>query len=41
VIPVPVARICTLTYSCALGDVHPTVAGNKLIAAQVVDAVQG
>jgi lysophospholipase L1-like esterase len=37
VIPVPVAQTCALTYACQLADVHPTVAGNRLIAQQVID----
>jgi lysophospholipase L1-like esterase len=35
-IPVPVARICTLTWFCKLHDVHPTPAGHALIARLVV-----
>jgi lysophospholipase L1-like esterase len=38
VIPVPVAKVCQLTYYCRLGDVHPTVEGHRLIATQVLDA---
>lgn len=35
-IPVPVARICTLTWFCKLHDVHPTPAGHALIARLLV-----
>ena len=38
-IPVPVARICTLTWYCELHDVHPRPAGHALIAKLVVDTL--
>lgn len=31
-IPVPVAKVCTLTYYCQLGDIHPRTAGYRVIA---------
>src|SRR5664279_3256901 len=31
-IPVPVAKICTLTYSCQYHDIHPRTGGYALIA---------
>jgi hypothetical protein len=31
-IPVPVARVCTLTWYCQLHDVHPRPVGHALIA---------
>ena len=35
-IPEPVARICTLTYYCALRDIHPRTLGYGIIADLVV-----
>jgi lysophospholipase L1-like esterase len=35
-VPVAVADICRLTYSCRLQDVHPTTAGYRLIARLIV-----
>jgi lysophospholipase L1-like esterase len=35
-IPVPVARVCTLTWYCQLHDVHPRPVGHALIARLVV-----
>lgn len=35
-IPVPVARICTLTWVCQLHDIHPRPVGHALIAHLVV-----
>jgi lysophospholipase L1-like esterase len=31
-IPVPVAKVCQLTYYCQFGDIHPRVSGYKAIA---------
>ncbi|MCW2497925.1 SGNH/GDSL hydrolase family protein [Jatrophihabitans sp.] len=31
-IPVPVAKVCTLTYSCQYHDIHPRTAGYAIIA---------
>ena len=36
VIPAAVARVCTLTYYCALGDIHPKTAGYGVIADLIV-----
>jgi lysophospholipase L1-like esterase len=36
VIPTPVAEVCTLTWYCALGDIHPRNAGYKAIAKLVL-----
>jgi lysophospholipase L1-like esterase len=35
-IPVPVAKVCQLTYYCQFGDIHPRTSGYKLIADLVV-----
>jgi lysophospholipase L1-like esterase len=35
-IPVPVARVCKLTYYCELGDIHAKTAGYQAIAKLVV-----
>ncbi|HXN59906.1 MAG TPA: SGNH/GDSL hydrolase family protein [Acidimicrobiales bacterium] len=35
-IPVAVARVCTFTWFCGLGDVHPTTAGYTLMGRLVV-----
>ncbi|MGA2210808.1 MAG: GDSL-type esterase/lipase family protein [Acidimicrobiales bacterium] len=35
-IPVPVARVCELTYFCQYHDIHPRTAGYKIIAELVV-----
>ena len=37
-IPAPVAEVCTLTYYCEHGDVHPTPAGHQAIADAVIAA---
>ncbi|MEU0883374.1 GDSL-type esterase/lipase family protein [Lentzea sp. NPDC005914] len=37
-IPSPVAEVCTLTYFCDQGDVHPTAAGHQAIADAVIAA---
>jgi lysophospholipase L1-like esterase len=37
-IPTPVAKVCELTYFCALTDVHPTPAGHETIASAVLTA---
>lgn len=39
-LPVRVARICDLTYYCALGDVHPTREGHRAIARLVLESVE-
>jgi len=39
VIPLPVARVCQLTYFCARHDIHPTTAGYALIAKLLLGAV--
>ena len=31
-IPVPVAKVCQLTYACDKQDIHPTTEGYSLIA---------
>ena len=36
VIPVAVARVCTLTYYCTVGDIHATTAGYGVIADLIV-----
>jgi lysophospholipase L1-like esterase len=38
VIPVPVARVCELTYFCSEHDIHPNASGYKLIADLVLQA---
>jgi lysophospholipase L1-like esterase len=38
-IPVPVARICTLTYYCQYRDIHPRTVGYALISKLVVAAL--
>jgi lysophospholipase L1-like esterase len=35
-IPVPVAKVCTLTWYCSLGDIHPRNAGYEAIAKLVL-----
>jgi lysophospholipase L1-like esterase len=35
-IPVPVAKICTLTYYCQFHDIHPRTAGYAIIAKLIV-----
>ena len=35
-VPVPVARVCALTFACTRGDPHPTDAGYAAIADQVL-----
>jgi hypothetical protein len=37
-IPASVAEVCTLTYYCDRGDVHPTPAGHQAIADAVIAA---
>jgi lysophospholipase L1-like esterase len=37
-IPVPVAKVCQLTYYCDQQDIHPNTAGYKVIADLVYDA---
>ncbi len=39
VIPVPVARVCELTYMCQYRNLHPTTAGYRLIADLIVGAL--
>jgi len=39
VIPAAVARVCTLTYYCDRGDIHPKTAGYAVIADLVVAAL--
>jgi lysophospholipase L1-like esterase len=38
-IPLPVARVCQLTFFCQYHDIHPRTAGYRLIAELVVDAL--
>lgn len=38
-IPVPVARVCVLTYFCTVGDIHATTPGYRLIAELVADSL--
>lgn len=38
-IPVPVAKICQLTYFCQFNDIHPRTAGYALIAKLVVSTL--
>ena len=38
-IPVPVARVCQLTFFCQYHDIHPRTAGYRVIADLVVDAL--
>ncbi|GAC1529293.1 MAG: hypothetical protein NVS3B12_02370 [Acidimicrobiales bacterium] len=38
-IPVPVARVCELTFFCDFQDIHPKTAGYRLIADLVVGAL--
>jgi lysophospholipase L1-like esterase len=38
-IPVPVAKICELTWYCQFGDIHSKKSGYKVIAQLVVDAL--
>ncbi len=38
-IPVPVAKVCQLTYFCAYHDIHPKTAGYAIIAGLVVDTL--
>lgn len=38
-IPVAVAKVCTLTYFCQYGDIHPRTAGYGIIADLVVGAL--
>jgi lysophospholipase L1-like esterase len=37
-IPLPVAKVCELTYYCSEGDIHPNADGYQVIADLVVDA---
>lgn len=39
VLPVPVARVCELTFFCQYQDIHPTNAGYALIADLVLEAL--
>lgn len=39
-IPVPVARVCQLTWFCTAGDVHPNRSGYALIASAVLEAAR-
>lgn len=36
-IPVPVAKVCTLTYACQYEDIHPRTAGYAVIARLIAD----
>lgn len=36
-IPVPVAQICQLTFTCQYSNIHPRTAGYTLIAQQILD----
>lgn len=36
VVPVPVAKVCELTFACQFRDIHPRTAGYKLIADAIV-----
>lgn len=38
-LPVPVARICTLTFFCSVQDVHPQPAGHTVITDQIMAAL--
>ncbi len=38
-IPVPVAKICTLTYICQFHDIHPRTNGYALIATLIADVL--
>lgn len=38
-IPVPVARVCELTYFCRVGDIHATTPGYRLIAELIADSL--
>lgn len=40
VLPVPVAKVCRLTFYCQYQDVHPTTEGYSFIADQVLQAAQ-
>ncbi len=40
-IPVPVARVCELTFFCEFSDPHGTTEGYRVIAELVVDAIGG
>lgn len=39
-VPVPVAKVCQLTFFCDRRDIHPTNAGYKLISDLVIGALQ-
>ena len=39
-IPVPVASVCSLTWFCARGDIHPRKAGYTLIGKLIVARYQ-
>lgn len=39
-IPVPVAKICTLTYACQYEDIHPRTSGYALIAQLIADQLR-
>jgi lysophospholipase L1-like esterase len=38
-IPVPVAKVCRLTFICRSTDIHPTTAGYRLIAVLIAKAL--
>lgn len=40
-LPVPVARVCVLTYFCSVGDIHATTPGHRLIAELIADSLPG
>ena len=40
VLPLPVARVCRLTFYCQYHDVHPTTSGYSFIADHVLQAAQ-
>jgi hypothetical protein len=39
VIPVPVARVCELTYYCEFQDIHARTSGYRVIAQLIADAL--
>lgn len=39
-IPVPVAKMCTLTYACQYEDIHPRTSGYALIAQLIADQLR-
>jgi hypothetical protein len=38
-VPVPVAKVCRLTYYCAYGDIHANAKGYALIAKLVAETL--